>query len=131
MSIDLFFARTWIVIAAVFIAALNFVAVWILKIGVSHWHKELHKFVRTSPKDAAPSLDSGILITSVVVMVIDVVILGGMDVGSFLSLVTENADGIAWLCGAVLVPLVTGKAVTKFTSTKYGSTDAPPVPPAP
>ena len=128
--VELFFARTWIVIAAVFIALVNFVAVWILVIGVRFWRGSLEDWVRGGRKTSIPDLNSNILIFAVVASLMDLVIFGLMDVGQSTSILTsEHLEGIAWLYVAVLVPLVTGKTVTKFASSKYGSAEVPPPPP--
>ena len=127
---ELWFARTWIVIAAAFIAAVNFVAVWVLMIGISYWRGSLADWVKGKRKTSIPDLNSNILIFAVVASLMDLVIFGLMDVGQSTSILTsEHLEGIAWLYVAVLVPLVTGKTVTKFASSKYGSAEVPPPPP--
>ncbi len=128
--VELFFARTWIVIAAAFIAAVNFVAVWVLMIGISYWRGSLEDWVKGGRKTSIPDLNSNILIFAVVASLMDLVVFGLMDVGQSTSILTsEHLEGIAWLYVAVLVPLVTGKTVTKFASSKYGSAEVPPPPP--
>ena len=128
---ELWFARTWIIIAAAFIAAVNFVAVWVLMIGISYWRGSLADWVKGGRKTSIPDLNSNILIFAVVASLMDLVIFGLMDVGQSTSILTsEHLEGIAWLYVAVLVPLVTGKTVTKFASSKYGSAAVPPPPPA-
>lgn len=128
--IEVFFARTWIVIAAVFIAAVNYVAIWVLYTGVYHWRGSLRDWVVGGRKTAIPDLNSNILIFAVVASLLDLVVFGLMDVGQSTSiLIGDHLDGIAWLYVAVLVPLVTGKTITKFASSKYGSSEVPPPPP--
>ena len=127
---ELWFARTWIVIAAAFIAAVNFVAVWVLMIGISYWRGSLEDWVKGGRKTSIPDLNSNILIFAVVASLMDLVVFGLMDVGQSTSILTsEHLEGIAWLYVAVLVPLVTGKTVTKFASSKYGSAEVPSPPP--
>ena len=126
MNVEWFFSRTWIVIAAGFIGAINVLAVWVAYIGISHWQKELKNFVRVNPKVPAPSLDTSIWISAGVVTILDVIHFAGMNVGQFLDIVLNNPEGLAWLCSSVLMPLIFGKAVTKFTSGKYGSLETPP-----
>ena len=128
--IEVFFARSWIVIAAAFIAAVNFVAVWVLFIGISFWRGSLREWVRGGRKTAIPDLNSNILIFALVASLLDLVVFGIMDVGQATSILSgESLAGIAWLYVAVLVPLVTGKTITKFASSKYGSAEVPPPPP--
>lgn len=128
--IELFFARTWIVIAAGFIAAVNFVAVWVLFVGISYWRGSLQEWVKGGRKTAIPDLNSNILIFALVASLLDLVIFAIMDVGQGTAILTsEHLEGIAWLYVAVLVPLVTGKTITKFASSKYGSAEVPPPPP--
>lgn len=128
--IELFFARTWIVIAAAFIAMVNFVAVWVLVIGVKYWRGSLSDWVKGGRKTSIPDLNSNILIFSVVASLLDLLIFGLMNVGQSTEILSgDNLEGIAWLYAAVLVPLVTGKTITKFASSKYGSSEAPPPPP--
>jgi len=128
--IELWFARTWIIIAAAFIAAVNFVAVWVLMIGISYWKGSLQEWVKGGRKTAIPDLNSNILIFALVASLLDLVVFAIMDVGQSTSILTgENLEGIAWLYVVVLVPLVTGKTITKFASSKYGSSEVPPPPP--
>jgi hypothetical protein len=115
INIELWFSRTWIIMAAGFVAAINMAAVVVLYTAISHWRADLSK-----------DLNTNIWISAVVVVVLNVIVLGGMNVGQFFRLVTDGADGIAWLCAAVLIPLITGKTISKYTSTKFGSTDVPP-----
>ena len=49
-----------------------------------------------------------------------------MNVGQAFGMATEGAEPLAWLVGATLFPLVTGKTITKFSSNKYGSADVQP-----
>lgn len=128
--IEVFFARTWIVIAAGFVAAVNFVAVWVLYTGIHHWKESLQEWVKGGRATAIPDLNSNILIFSVVASLLDLVIFGIMNVGQATEiLISDKLDGIAWLYVAVLVPLITGKTITKFASSKYGSAEVPPPPP--
>ena len=128
--VELFFARTWIVIAAGFIAAVNFVAVWVPFVGVSYWRGSLREWVKGGRKTAIPDLNSNILIFALVASLLDLVVFAIMDVGQSTTILTgENLEGIAWLYVVVLVPLVTGKTITKFASSKYGSAEVPPPPP--
>ena len=128
--IELFFARTWIVIAAAFIAAVNFVAVWVLFIGISYWKGSLREWVAGGRKTAIPDLNSNILIFALVASLLDLVVFAIIDVGQATAILTsEHIEGIAWLYVVVLVPLVTGKTITKFASSKYGSSEQPPPPP--
>lgn len=124
------FARTWIVIAALFIAAVNFVAIWVLVVGVGFWRGSLRAWVDDGRRTAIPDLNSNILIFALVASLLDIVIFGIMDVGQATSILSGGSlEGIAWLYVAVLVPLVTGKTITKFASSKYGSSESPPPPP--
>lgn len=128
--VELFFAKTWIVIAAAFIAMVNFVAVWVLMTGVKYWRGHLKDWVTGGRKTSIPDLNSNILIFAVVASLLDLVVFGLMDVGQSTAILTgDSLEGIAWLYVAVLVPLVTGKTVTKFASSKYGSSESPPPPP--
>jgi len=128
--VELFFARTWIVIAAGFIAAVNFVAVWVLFVGISYWRGSLAEWVKGGRKTAIPDLNSNILIFALVASLLDLVVFAIMDVGQSTTILTgANLEGIAWLYVVVLVPLVTGKTITKFASSKYGSAEVPPPPP--
>ena len=128
--IELFFARTWIGIAALFIAAVNFVAVWVLVIGIGYWRGSLAEWAKGGRKTAIPDLNSNVLIFALVASLLDLVIFGIMDVGQGTAILTsEHLEGIAWLYLVVLVPLVTGKTITKFASSKYGSAEQPPPPP--
>ena len=128
--IELWFARTWIIIAAAFIAAVNFVAVWVLMIGISYWKGSLQEWVKGGRKTAIPDLNSNILIFALVASLLDLVVFAIMDVGQSTSILTgENLEGSVWLYVVVLVPLVTGKTITKFASSKYGSSEVPPPPP--
>lgn len=128
--VELWFARTWIVIAAGFVAAINFVAAWVLYIGISHWRSSLDAWQLQGRKTAVPDLNSNILIFSVVASLLDLVMFAIMNVGQATSILTDaHLEGLAWLYVAVLVPLVTGKTITKFSSAKYGSTEVPPPPP--
>lgn len=128
--IELFFARTWIAIAAAFIAAVNFVAVWVLWIGIAYWRGSLQEWVKGGRKTSIPDLNSNILIFALVASLLDLIVFGLMDVGQSTAILTsEHLEGIAWLYVAVLVPLVTGKTITKFASSKYGSAESPPPPP--
>ena len=71
-----------------------------------------------------------ILIFALVASLLDLVVFAIMDVGQSTTILTgENLEGIAWLYVVVLVPLVTGKTITKFASSKYGSAEVPPPPP--
>lgn len=130
---EIWFARSWVIVSALFIAAIDCLAVWAVFTGINHWRKELRSFVRVGPKDPAPSLDTSVWISGGVVVMLNVIMLGGMDVGQFLQILLNNPEGLAWLCTAVLFPLIGGKAMTKFVSGKYGSIDYPvaPNPPAP
>ena len=128
--IEIFFARTWIVIAAGFVASINIIAVWVLHIGIHHWKESLGAWVKGGRVTAIPDLNSNILIFSVVASLLDLVMFGIMDVGQATGILTgEKIEGIAWLYMAVLVPLITGKTLTKFASSKYGSAEQPPPPP--
>lgn len=128
--IEVFFARTWIVIAAGFVASVNVIAVWVLYIGVHNWRHSLLDWVHGGRKTAIPDLNSNILIFSVVASLLDLVMFGIMDVGQAMGILTgDKIDGIAWLYMAVLVPLISGKTLTKFASSKYGSAEQPPPPP--
>ena len=128
--IELFFARTWIVIAAAFIAMVNFVAIWVLVIGISYWRGSLRDWVTGGRKTSIPDINSNILIFAVVASLLDLVIFGLMNVGQATEVLTGGSlEGIAWLYVAVLVPLVTGKTLTKYASSKYGSAEQPPPPP--
>lgn len=127
---ELWFARTWIVIAAAFIAAVNFVACWVLFVGISYWRGSLRDWVKAGRKTSIPDLNSNILIFALVASLLDLVVFGIMDVGQATTILTgERLEGIAWLYVVVLVPLVTGKTITKFASSKYGSSEIPPPPP--
>lgn len=124
--IELWFARTWIVIAAGFVAAVNAVAIWVLLIGITHWRESLKAWVTGGRSKAIPDLNSNILIFSVVASLLDLIIFAIMNVGQATEIITGGSvEGIAWLYVAVLVPLVTGKTITKFSSAKYGSAEAP------
>lgn len=128
--IEIFFARTWVVIAALFIAAVNFVAVWVLFIGIEYWRGSLQEWVKGGRKTAIPDLNSNILIFALVASLLDLVIFAILDVGQATAILTsEHIEGIGWLYVVVLVPLVTGKTITKFASSKYGSAEQPPPPP--
>lgn len=128
--VELFFAKTWIVIAAAFIAMVNFVAVWVLMTGVKYWRGSLADWVKGGRVTSVPDLNSNILIFAVVASLLDLVIFGLMNVGQGTEILSgESLEGIAWLYVAVLLPLITGKTVTKFASSKYGSSEATPPPP--
>ena len=128
--IELFFARTWIVIAAGFVAAVNFIAVWVLCTGIYHWRQSLRAWVVGGRVVAIPDLNSNILIFSIVASLLDLVMFAIMNVGQATEILTGGSvEGIAWLYVAVLIPLVTGKTITKFASSKYGSAEVPPPPP--
>ena len=128
--IEVFFARTWIVIAAGFVASINIIAVWVLYIGVHNWRDSMVSWVHGGRKTAIPDLNSNILIFSVVASLLDLVMFGIMDVGQAMGILTgEKIEGIAWLYMAVLVPLITGKTLTKFASSEYGSAEQPSPPP--
>lgn len=122
--IELWFARTWIIIAAGFVAAVNAVAVWVLIIGIGYWRESLKAWVEGGRKTTIPDLNSNILIFSVVASLLDLVIFAIMNVGQATEILTGGSvEGIAWLYVAVLVPLVTGKTISKFSSAKYGATE--------
>lgn len=130
--IEVWFARTWIVIAALFIAAVNFAAGWVLFVGIGYWRGSLRAWVDGGRRTSIPDLNSNILIFALVASLLDIVIFGIMDVGQATSILSGTSlEGIAWLYVAVLVPLVTGKTITKFASSKYGSAEQPPPPPEP
>lgn len=115
---ELWFARTWIVIAALFVASINAAAVIVLYIGIRHWREDLSK-----------DLNSNIWISSVVVTMLNLIMLGVMNVGQATEILGDKLEGIAWLFAAVLVPLVTGKTITKFGASKYGTTESAQSPP--
>lgn len=123
--VELWFARTWIIIAAGFVAAVNAVAILVLLIGITHWRESLRAWVMGGRSKTIPDLNSNILIFSVVASLLDLIIFAIMNVGQATEILTGGSvEGIAWLYVAVLVPLVTGKTITKFSSAKYGSTDS-------
>lgn len=125
--IELWFARTWIIIAAAFVAAVNAVAVWVLIIGIGYWRDSLRAWAAGGRVSSIPDLNSNILIFSVVASLLDLIIFAIMNVGQATEILTGGSvEGIAWLYVAVLVPLVTGKTISKFSSAKYGSTEIPP-----
>jgi len=123
---ELWFSHTWIVIAAIYVAALDAGAVWVLTLGVWHWRKLLAAHEARGFAGPMPDFNTTVIIASVVVAVLNVILLGAMNVGQAFGMATDGAEPLAWLIGAVLVPLITGKTITKFASSKYGSTDVQP-----
>lgn len=125
-TLEVWFARTWIVVAALFIAALDALAVYVFAVGAHHWRKMLARHERNGFVGAVPDFNSTVIIASVAVAVLNVILLGAMDVGQAFGMATEGAEPLAWLVGATLFPLITGKTITKFASNKYGSADVQP-----
>lgn len=125
-TLELWFSRTWIIIAALYVAALDAGAVYVFAVGIHHWRKMLRAHEARAFVGPMPDFNTTVTIASVVVVVLNVVMLGVMNVGQAFGMATDGADSLGWLVGAILVPLVTGKTITKFASTKYGSTDVQP-----
>ena len=128
-TVELWFARTWIIIAALYVAALDAGAVYVLALGIFHWRKLLRAHEGRLFAGPMPDFNSTVIIASVVVAVLNVILLGAMNVGQAFQMATDGAESLAWLVGAVLIPVITGKTITKFSSNKYGSTEMPPPPP--
>ena len=129
--IELWFARTWIVIVAVLSVGLVAVALWIAVIGVRQWQRENEWYNNSDHSKPHPDYNTTALIAGVVASMILWIMLAIMDVGQATALLSNDnvLNGVSWLYGAVLVPLVLGKAMNKFASSKYGSAEAPPPPP--
>lgn len=123
---EMWFSHTWIVIAAIYIAALDAGAVWVLTLGIWHWRKLLAAHEARAFAGAMPDFNTTVIIASVVVAVLNVILLGAMNVGQAFGMATDGAEALAWLVGAVLVPLIGGKTITKFASSKYGTADVQP-----
>ncbi len=122
-TLELWFSRTWIVIAALYVAALDAGAVYVFAVGIHHWRKMLAAHEARGFSGPMPDFNTTVTIASVVVVVLNVIMLGVMNVGQAFGMATDGADSLGWLVGAILVPLVTGKTITKFASSKYGSTE--------
>lgn len=125
-TLEVWFSRTWIIIAALYVAALDAGAVYVLALGIWHWRKLLAAHEARAFAGPMPDFNTTVIIASVVVAVLNVILLGAMNVGQAFGMATEGAEALAWLVGAVLVPLITGKTITKFASSKYGTTDVQP-----
>lgn len=125
-TLELWFSRTWIIIAALYVAALDAGAVYVFAVGIHHWRKMLTAHEARGFAGPMPDFNTTVTIASVVVVVLNVIMLGVMNVGQAFGMATDGADSLGWLIGAILVPLVTGKTITKFASTKYGSADVQP-----
>ncbi len=126
--IERFFATTWIVIVAAFVAALSFGAIWVFYIGIQQWRREIADWNKSTKSGQHPDFNSTAMIAVAVTAAIVYVMYGILDVGQSTALLSDDkvTEGVAWLFVVVIVPLVTGKAVTKFSSNKYGSTETPP-----
>lgn len=125
-AVELWFARTWIIIAAIYVAALDAGAVYVFALGIHHWRKLLRAHEDRQFVGPMPDFNTTVIISSVVVAVLNVILLGVMNVGQAFFLATEGAEPLGWLIAAVLFPLITGKTITKFSSNKYGSSEVPP-----
>ena len=123
--IELFFARTWIVIVAIFAAGLVGISLWVAFIGVQQWKKENEWYNASDHSKPHPDYNTTALIAGTVTSAILFVMSAILNVGQATEMMTDNSvlTGISWLYGAVLTPLVAGKIMNKFTSDKYGSTE--------
>ena len=123
MTVELFFSNTWIVIVAAFVASINYVAVWIVFIGVKQWREELAWWNASDHKTQHPDFNTTVWISALVVAAIDFVMLGVMNVGQATELLSDPnvLTGVSWLFGSVLAPLILGRAMNKYTNDKFGT----------
>ena len=123
--IETWFARTWIVIIAAFVAFLAYASIKIIFIAVNQWKLELNAWNSGKTSKVHPEFSTSSLIASIVSSVLLFVMLGIMNVGQATALMSDDKvlAGLAWLYVAVLFPLITGKTMNKFSADKYGNVE--------
>lgn len=118
MTIELFFARTWIVLCALFAVTLSAASISVLHYGLRRW-------IRGEDKD----INTNVWIAQVVNFTLLFLLCGIMDVGQAFPML-DKADEITWLISPILAILVTGKTMTKVQSIKHGTLESSePTPP--
>ena len=131
MNLERFFSTTWVVILAAFVAFLAYGAIWVFFIGIKQWKREIADWNLSAKTSQHPDFNSTALIACAVTTALVYVLAGIMNIAQATELLSDEkiTEGIAWLFVVVIGPLVTGKAISKFSSSKYGATEAPPQPP--
>lgn len=112
MTIELFFARTWIVLCATLAVTLQVASTAVLYYGLRKW-------IRGEDKD----INTNVWIAQVVAFTLLYLLCAIMDVGQAFPML-DKADEITWLISPVLAILVTGKTMTKFQSIKHGTLES-------
>lgn len=117
-TLSVWLAHAWLILAAMLVVFIDYFAVIVTHGTVARWRADPKRELETS----------GLIFLSVAAM-LNVIILGGMNVGQFFELVTDGAEGLTLLFSVVIIPLVTGRAMTRMSSNKYGSSDSATVAP--
>lgn len=112
MSFELFFARTWVVLAAGLALFIAGAGAAVFRIYFRRWR---------DGKDA--TFDTHAWTALTVATILEMLLFAVLDVGQAFALVTDGWGAIVGICGTLLMPILGYKAIAKVTSTKGGPTD--------
>lgn len=113
MSFELFFARTWIVFVAASVVTVDFIAA---KIAWNYFRDWRDGVLRGKGFDISTNVWVALTVSSALTLIGAAI----MDVGQAFVLVSESAEKLAWLYGAMLGPSMIYKGWTKGKAIQAG-----------